>query len=186
MKLLPICIAILISLQVFPQSEASKINWLGFEEAMKKNAQTPKPIIIDMYTDWCGWCKKLDANTFSNKDIIAYVNEHFYAVKFNAETTDDIMYKDSLYKNNYSGKLDANGRPLKRKSHSLAEILLGGRMSYPTIVYMVTEKDMIAPLAGYVSPEDIEPILLYFGAKIYNMNQYDAFKKGLSVEKILK
>ena len=67
------------------QSENTKIKWYTFEQAIKLCEKAPKKLMVDVYTDWCGWCKKMDAETFSNAEIAKYVNEHFYAVKFNAE-----------------------------------------------------------------------------------------------------
>lgn len=183
MRKFTLLLTLLCSIVVYSQE---KINWLNFEEAMELNKTTPRPIMIDMYTSWCGWCKKMDATTFSDSAIIAYVNKNFYAVKFDAETKAEIRYKDSVYTNNNIGKLDANGRPVRSKSHSLAQLLMGGRMSYPTVVYMVTEKNIIAPVPGYLSPENIEPVLLYFGEGIYNLNLFDAFSTGLKSKGILK
>lgn len=163
----------------------SKINWIGFEEAMRLNATEQKPIIVDMYTTWCGFCRKLDAETFSDPRIIQFINEHYYAVKFDAETTDSIKYKDSVYYNMRIGAFNEDGSPAKGKSHSLAEILLSGRMAYPTLVYMIPDKDIVAPVPGYVTPEKIEPYLLFFSEKIYEGNLFDAFSKGLKTEPII-
>ncbi len=68
-------------------SVAQEINWVTFEEALKLQKEKPKKIMMDVYTNWCGPCKMLDRNTFQNKDVANYVNEHYYAVKFNAEGT---------------------------------------------------------------------------------------------------
>jgi len=65
--------------------DAQSINWVSMDEALELQQKTPRKILIDMYTSWCGPCKMLDRNTFTNKDLIAFVNEHYYAVKFNAE-----------------------------------------------------------------------------------------------------
>ena len=68
----------------------SLVKWMTFKEAFEANKKTPKPFLIDVYTDWCGWCKRMMATTYSNPAIAAYVNQNFYPVKFNAETKDSI------------------------------------------------------------------------------------------------
>ena len=64
---------------------AQQINWVTLEEAVALQKKEPKKIMMDVYTNWCGPCKMFDKNTFQNKDVADYVNEHYYAVKFNAE-----------------------------------------------------------------------------------------------------
>lgn len=64
-----------------------QIEWLKFEEAIAANAQNPKMILVDVYTDWCGWCKKMDKETFTDAKVVEYINTNFYAVKLNAEDT---------------------------------------------------------------------------------------------------
>ena len=64
---------------------AQEIAWMSMDQALLAQQKTPKKIFMDVYTTWCGPCKLLDKNTFSNPDVIAYINEHFYPVKFNAD-----------------------------------------------------------------------------------------------------
>ena len=54
---------------------------------------------MDVYTDWCGPCKLMDKNTFQNPYVAAYVTEHYYAVKFNAEGNETINYYDNTFTN---------------------------------------------------------------------------------------
>ena len=81
----------------------AKIKWYSFEEAYALNKKKPKKIMVDVFTEWCGWCKKMDAETFTNPVIVKYMNEHFYAVKFNAETGDTIRFRDTTYTNRFFG-----------------------------------------------------------------------------------
>lgn len=166
---------------VFGQTTEKKaVKWYNITEAMELAKKEPRPLIIDMFTDWCGWCKRMDAVTFSDTAVAAYLNAHFYPVKFNAETDDEIKFRDTVWTN--VNKKNGTGR-----THSLAENLLQGHMSYPTIVYLVPSTGLIAPVAGYMGPQDIEPILLYFGEGIYAVNNvFEAYTKGIKAPRLFK
>lgn len=157
---------LIFSNNIFSQSPQN-IVWLSLEEAIEKQKENPKKIILDAYTDWCGWCKRMDQVTFSNPEIAQYINTYYYAVKFNAETTDTIRYRGKTYVNSQAGKVDANGRPVRRPTHQLAYELMGQRMSFPTIVYLDDSAKVIAPIGGYYSPQDIQPILIYFAENLH-------------------
>ena len=89
----------LVALMLTPLSLSSQqINWVSIEEAEKMNKEKPKKIMVDVYTDWCGWCKKMDKDTFSNPVIAEIINEHYYAVKLNAEGKDEIIFNGTTYK----------------------------------------------------------------------------------------
>ncbi len=76
--------SLLLSLSLKAQDQ---IQWMKFEEAIAANTKQPKMILVDVYTDWCGWCKKMDKETFTNPKVIAHLKQNFYAVKLNAENT---------------------------------------------------------------------------------------------------
>lgn len=146
----------------------AQINWLTIEEAIRLQDSAPRTIMIDMYTDWCGWCKKMDAETFSNPSLAEYINRNFYPVKFNAETTDTIIFPEVDLK---TGKLAKNKITYtnpnlgQRSPHLLAQSLLFGRMSYPTIVFIDFENN-ITPIPGYRDLTSLEPILVFYTERI--------------------
>ncbi len=141
------------------------VNWMSLEEAEAKQKETPKTILIDMYTTWCGWCKRMDETTFNNPAIANYINTHFYPVKFNAERRDTITYMGEVYTNESSGP---------RPSHKLAQVLMGGRMSYPTIVY-IDNNFRAYPVPGYMDPTRMESILVYFAERINHVADFADF-----------
>ena len=114
---------------VSPLYAQDEIRWMSMNEALEAQKKVPKKIIMDVYTSWCGPCKLLDKNTFGNKDVIKFVNNNYYPVKFNAEGTESITYQDFTYTNpNYQ-----EGRKGRNSQHLLANALkISG---YPTIVF---------------------------------------------------
>lgn len=133
-----------------------QINWMTMNEALalqKKKKNKAKKIFMDAYTTWCGPCKALDKNTFSNPDVIAFINENFYPVKFNAEGTEEVTYKDNIYTNpNY--KPDRAGR---NATHQFT-LALGVR-AYPSLVYFTETGEIIQVISGYRTPKQIEIFL---------------------------
>lgn len=141
---------------------AQEINWLSFEEAVEAQKNNPKKIIIDAYTDWCGWCKKMDKETFRNKDVVNYINKYFYAVKFDAEGNEEISFKGNDFTNpNY----DPSKRRGRNSSHQLSQHL--NIRSFPTIVYLDEKANLLSPIPGYKTPQELEFFLKTFKTNIY-------------------
>lgn len=141
------------------EENTAKINWMSMEEAERKVGENPRKIFVDVYTDWCGWCKRMDANTFSHPDIIRYINENFYAVKLNAEQSEPITFLGQTYVNEDPGA--------RRSTHNFARALLQGRMSYPSVAFFDEELNLITALPGYREPAQFEPILVFFSEGHY-------------------
>ena len=75
------------------KATSQEIKWLSLNKALELQKENPKKIMMDVYTNWCGPCKLLDKETFQKQDVAAYVNEHYYAVKFNGEGNETVNYK---------------------------------------------------------------------------------------------
>lgn len=151
------------------QINAQEVQWLSFEEAIKKNAESPRKIFVDVYTDWCGWCKVMDKNTFQNPLISKVMNESFYCVKLNAEGRDDIKVQGRTY------KFIANGN---RGYHELAAELLNGKMSYPTVVFLAENLSILQALAGYHDAKAFEPIAHFFATNAFKTQKWEEFTQN--------
>ena len=153
---------IIFTLTLFSLSiTAQEIKWMSFEEALEAQKETPKKIFVDAYTTWCGPCKMLDKNTFSNKDVANYINKNYYAVKFNAEGNETINYLGKTFSN---PNFDANKRG-RNSSHQLSGYF--GVRAYPTLLYLDEEANLIAPIPGYKTPSQIELYLKFFESDEY-------------------
>jgi thioredoxin-related protein len=148
--------------------QAQEIKWMTMNEALEAQKKQPKKIFMDAYTTWCGPCKLMDQRTFTNKDVVNYINKHYYAVKFNAEGTEEVMFNGFNYTNpNY----DPN-RKGRNSQHFFAHALK--ITGYPSLVFFDEQSNVIAPIMGYRTPEQLEIYL--------KMMANDDYKKLTSQE----
>ena len=148
-------------------AEESPVKWLSFEEAVEKSKTEKRKIFIDVYTDWCGWCKVRDKNTFSEEKIAKILNEQFYPVKFDAEQKEDVVFNGTTFKFVESGKSGY---------HQLAAALLNNQLSYPTVVFLDEEFRMIQPLAGYQKAPEFHKIIQFIGGDHYKKTKWEEWQ----------
>lgn len=148
--------------------QAQEVPWMSWEEAVQRASTEaqPKKIFIDVYTDWCGWCKKMDKDTFQDAEVAAYMKENFYMVKLDAEQQEPIEFRGKTYKFVPSGR---------RGYHELAAALLQGKLSYPTVVFLDEDLKMLSPVPGYQKPDAFLKIARYFGENIYRDTTWEAY-----------
>ena len=144
------------------------VNWLSIKEAQKKNKEVQKPFIIDIYTDWCGWCKHMMKTTYSNAGIANYINSNFYPVKFDAETKDTIEYNGKIYK-------PTSKEP--KTPHELAIKFLGTSLSYPSTMFVTNNFEYNLLSQGFIEDKKIEPLLIFMVENAWRNSVYDEFNK---------
>jgi len=133
-----------------------KIEWLTLEQAQEKMKTAPKKLFVDLYTDWCGWCKVMDRNSFSHPVNIELMNKYFYAVKFNAEKGDSLNFNGKSYR-----LLPRGGRPLHEWAKKFGSSETG--LSYPTTIYFTENLSKIQTIPGYLDPQTLEKVLEFIG-----------------------
>ena len=164
--LLAIIIVLSTLSMAYAQGEIDPLKQYSINEIRQLSAQKPKKLVIDVYTDWCTWCKKMDKTTYQNEGIIQQINEDFYFVKLNAETRDSIFFDNKIFtfQNQY-------------KANEFAVALLNGQMSYPSTVFLDEKLGLLTVVPGYLTPKDLSPILKYFGKDFHLKMKWDEFIK---------
>ncbi|MFN0033401.1 MAG: thioredoxin family protein [Flavobacteriales bacterium] len=162
-----------------PLEYLSEVTWFSLPEVLEMQKATPKPIMIDVYTEWCGPCKALSKNTFGDVRVAKYLNENFYCVKFDAECGDTLKYGGNTY-TNPEFKAGVAGR---KPAHQFTRFL--GVSGYPTLYFMDKDAKSIGPVVGYKTPAQIEIFLHYFAEEkhktILTPEQWAEYEKGFVV-----
>ena len=144
----------------------AKINWMTLEEAYAATQKEPRKILVDVYTGWCGWCKVMDQKTFTDEKVAEFVNQKYYAVKLDAEMKDTIRIgkQQYIWENGYN---------------QAGVALLQGKMSFPTIVYLDEQFNMIQPVAGYQEAQQFHQIVTFFGDNHYRKGNWEKYQKEI-------
>ena len=155
------------------------INWISIEKLEEAQKKNKKKVFIDIYTNWCGVCKKMDKYTFQNRLIAKYINKNFHAVKLNAEYKETIRFQEKDFK----------FIPIGRSGiHQIAEHVAGKKIiGYPTISILDEELNVLTSAAAYFTPQSIEPVIKFFGDNAYkedinkddvvDQKDYEVYKK---------
>ncbi len=143
------------------------IRWMSIEEAEAMQKVKPRKILVDVYTKWCRWCKVADSLSYKNREIAHYINQNFYAVKFNAEGKKSCTYRGVRY--------DFNDDE-SAYTHDFARYILNGKLSYPGTAFIDENGRLIKAESGYMEAPYFEAILNYYGSGSYKKMKYIEFE----------
>lgn len=147
--------------------ENEAVKWMTFEEAVERSKTEKRKIFIDVYTDWCGWCKVMDKKTFSQPAVAKLLNEEYYPVKFNAEQREDVVYKGTTFK-----FIDQGGRG----THQLAAALLNNQLSYPSVVFLNEDFAIVHILKGYRQAPEFHKMAQFIAGDFYKNTKMEAWE----------
>lgn len=150
--------------------EKSPVNWISFNEAYVKCKKNPRPILVDVYTTWCGPCKMMSQQTFNNPQIAKYINDNFYAVKFDAESKDSVKFDKYIFVST-----DATN---SKAPHQFAASILDNQLAYPSIVFLNNQIQRLDIIKGFMPPQKFEPILTYYGSGDYQVTKWEEYEKS--------
>ncbi len=170
----------LAPLMLFAQDHGDAlVKWTDITTAQKAAKKDGKPLLVDVHTSWCGPCRMLDANTFHDPQTAAYINSAYHPVKFDAEGSDSVLFNGHTYTN---PDFNPAMKGMRNGTHQLTMAIapVNGRVAYPTVVYIDSQGQILTPVQGYMTPEQIEPILHFFGDAAYKKQEFDAFQKSFT------
>ncbi len=167
----------IISSSATETAVADSITWISLEDLNKiveKNIKKDKVkeeklILVDFYTDWCGWCKKLDQITYRDSAVVDMLNTYFYAVKFDAESRDTVQFANKTYGFKSSGARGTNEFALAMATRE------GGRIGYPTMTIITAMGEKVAVEAGYKDPAKMLLMLRFYGEGHYKTMNFQTF-----------
>ena len=176
LPLLALC-ALAISVMAFQTAQhpaaappAPEMKWYTIEEALELNKTAPRKLMIDIYTDWCGWCKRMDKTTFSDPKVMEYMAANFYPVKFNAEQKAKLKFNAETFK-----YMEQEGG---RGIHTFAYALLDGKLGYPSVVYLNEKYERIMISPGYKEPPVMLKELHFAAEEQYTKTTWEEYSKG--------
>jgi thioredoxin-related protein len=136
---------------------AGDVKWRSFDAGLAEAKKTHKKILLDVYTDWCKWCTKLDKEVYTNDKVSKYLTKAYIPVKLNGEGTGKVSYKSQT-----------------TTEMGLAQSF--GIRSYPTIIFLDSGGEPINSLGGFVDAERFLPIITYIGDDHYKSISWEEYK----------
>jgi len=137
-----------------------EMKWRKYDVGLTEAKKFKKKILVDVYTNWCRWCKKLDAEVYTDVKVAKYLDQQYIPVKINAESDEHVVFE---------GK--------KITEAELAARL--GVSGYPTIIFLEPEGKYINKLASFVPADRFLPIVQYIGDDHYKNISWEEFQKKI-------
>lgn len=150
-------------------AQSPKVAWTDLPTA-SQSSQTQKLYFIDFYTSWCGWCKKMDAETFTDPTVAKILTKYYIPVKFDAESSVEFTWRGITYKGNASN----SGR---KAPHQFATSTLGKQIGYPTSALFKADKSLLTVVPGYMKPTEMVQLLWFFASGDYEKYSWNNYVK---------
>lgn len=142
------------------KESGTKVQWLAFDAAVAKAQKENKHLIVDVYTNWCGWCKVMERQTYGNPDVASYLNEHFVLAKVNGESPAALTWQ---------------GRALTEKGFARAV----GVSGYPSTYFLKPNADLLGGVPGYIKSPDMLIYAKYISTRYYEKGKLQQFADSL-------
>lgn len=161
-------ISLLPVLSAFAPAGKKGVQWQPIAQLAAQLPPDGKPVLVDVYTDWCTYCKLMDATTWQHDSVVQYIQANYVPIKLNAERKDSLRWDGEVFR--YQPKF---------KVHQLAVKLLRGNMVYPSIV-IIPAKGEWQVIPGAIKPKDLELVLKYYGSRANEQMDFVSYQRQFS------
>lgn len=134
----------------------SEIGWATFDQGLELAKVQKKKVLVDLYTDWCTWCKKMDAETYPHPQVAQELKANYVAIKLNAESSDPVTF---------------NGQTMTSAQFAQAVGVTG----YPSTLFLDEDLKPITVVPGYAPPDQFARILTYFSGNHYKSKDFQSY-----------
>lgn len=152
--------ALLIPMSMTTANMPASVDWKPIGQALEDAPKQQKLILLDVYTDWCGWCKRMDRDTYADSSVAKYLGEKYISSKMNPEKQGEFLYQ---------------GETVTQRDFGRAL----GIASYPSTAFFNEKGELLTVVPGYIGAKEFLNILKYFGDGIYLNTSWEEYSKGL-------
>lgn len=159
----------------FAQNSSDQIAWVNWESAVQRQASNGKTILLYIYTDWCALCKRTGTECWTEPNLAEYVNANFIPVRLNAESKAPIDYRGKTYEYTREGDIGY---------HGFVAQLMEGRLSFPGLIFLGANQELIQSFTGYQSPAQMERLLTYYGEGHFRHTPWSTYERNYQLQLI--
>lgn len=160
-------VAVFFAFNLSPFTSQAQVNWHTIDDAAQAKIGT-RIYFVDFYTSWCGWCKKMDRDTYADPIVVKILNKYYYPVKFDAEGSKKVIWNGRVYPPATAGR---NGL------HSFASTILGKQAGFPSAAFLRADGSLVQVVPGYFKPQEFATILWYFASGDCNKYSFEQYQK---------
>jgi len=143
-----VSVLVLIAMVIIPVYASNQIQWRSYEDGKSIARSERKKIFMNFRADWCNYCRTMEKNTFTDTDIVAFLNSNFISIKIDVDRQKSLAQKYNI-------------QPL------------------PDTWFLTASGDVIGNRPGYLSPQDLLPLLRYIHTESYQKMSFSQFKESL-------
>ncbi|MBX2992461.1 MAG: DUF255 domain-containing protein [Bacteroidetes bacterium] len=137
----------------------SLLQWRSFDEGIAEAQQSNKKVLVDVYTDWCSWCKKMDSQVYANNDVADYLSKSYVVIKLNAESSKKINYRNQQY-----------------TERELAAAF--GINGYPSTLFLKSDSEPITIYPGFADAQKFKQIISFIAEDHYLSKKFEDYIVG--------